>query len=49
MITSTLSEFHDAKIHNFTDFIKIFSNNFYCISIFYYLCSVVCRCKQQTY
>lgn len=50
MTTSTLSEFHDAKIQNFYDFGKIFSNNFFCISIFYYFCIVVSQLvEQQTY
>ncbi len=47
MITSTLSEFHDAKIHNFSDFVKIFSNNFFCVSIFYYFCIVVSQLVEQ--
>lgn len=34
MITSTLSEFHDAKIQNLYEFVNIFSNIFFGISIF---------------
>ena len=50
MTTSILSEFHGAKIQNFSDFVKIFSNNLFCVSIFFYFCNVVSQLvEQQTY